>query len=177
MCQSCLVEDLSRRIVVIRHARAEQAGATDFERRLAPRGRADAAALGSWLAAEGVVADHALVSAAHRTRETWAALAEAAGWEVPADYDQGLYAAGPETALDILRGAPDEARTLVLVGHNPTVASLAQLLDDGEGDGDAASAMATGYPTSAVTLFAFDGPWADLGEQCARVLAFHVARG
>jgi phosphohistidine phosphatase len=171
------VEDLSRRIVVIRHAKAEQAGATDFERRLAARGRADAAALGSWLAAEGLVADHALVSAAHRTRETWSALAEAAGWELSADYDQGLYAAGPETALDILRGAPDEARTLVLVGHNPTVASLAQLLDDGEGDDDAASAMAMGYPTSAATVLAYDGPWADLGEQCARVLAFHVARG
>ena len=177
MCQSCLVEDHPRRIVVVRHAKAEQAGPTDFERRLTDRGRADAAALGSWLAARGLVADHALVSAATRTRETWAALAEAAGWEVAGDYDQGLYAAGPETALDILRGAPDAARTLVLVGHNPTVASLAQLLDDGEGDDEAMTAMATGYPTSTATVLVHGGSWPELGEQCARVLAFHVARG
>ena len=177
MCLSCPVEDHPRHLVVIRHAKAEQSGATDFERRLTERGLADAAALGSWLAARGLVADHALVSAATRTRETWAALAEAAGWDVPADYDQGLYAAGPETALDILRGAPGAARTLVLVGHNPTIASLAQLLDDGEGDDDAVSAMAMGYPTSAATVLGLEGSWADLGEQRARVLAFHVARG
>ena len=177
MCQSCLVQDHSRRIVVIRHAKAEQAGATDFERRLADRGRADAAALGSWLAGLGLVADHALVSAANRTRETWAVLAEAAAWEVSADYDQGLYAAGPETALDILRGVPDTARTLVLVGHNPTVASLAQLLDDGEGDAEAGSGMAMGYPTGAATVLGLDRSWTDLGEQSARVLAFHVGRG
>lgn len=177
MCQSCLVADHFRRIVVIRHAKAEQAGVTDFERRLADRGRADAAALGSWLAGLGLVADHALVSAAVRTRETWEALAEAAGWDVPADFDEGLYAAGTETALDIVRSVPDAARTLVLIGHNPTVASLAQLLDDGEGDAEAASGMVMGYPTSAATVLGLDGPWSDLGEQSARVLGFHVGRG
>jgi phosphohistidine phosphatase len=171
------VQDHSLRIVVIRHAKAEQAGATDFDRRLTERGRADAAALGAWLAGEGLVADHALVSAAVRARETWAALAGAAGWGVAADYDEGLYSAGPETALDILRGTPEEARTLVLVGHNPTVASLAQLLDDGEGDDDAESAMAMGYPAGAAAVLALDGSWRDLGEQCARVVAFHVGRG
>ena len=35
----------------MRHARAEQTGATDFERRLAERGHADAAEAGRWLAA------------------------------------------------------------------------------------------------------------------------------
>jgi len=170
------VEDHSRRIVVIRHAKAEQAAPTDFQRPLSDRGRADAAALGGWLRGEGIVVDQALVSAALRTQQTWAAIADAAGWEVAPNLDEGLYAAGPETALDIVRGTLDECRALVLIGHNPTVGYLAQMLDDGEGDQSATTEMAMGYPTCAATVLSYDGAWAALGEQTARVVAFHVGR-
>ena len=83
----------------------------------------------------------------------------------------------PETALDLIRLTPEEAGTLVVVGHNPTIAYLAQLLDDGDGDVAASNEMAMGYPTSAVTVMEYDGAWADLGAGTARVLAFHVGRG
>jgi phosphohistidine phosphatase len=170
------VQPLSRRIVLVRHAKARQDGPTDVERELEERGRADAAAAGRWLAGRGLTADHALVSAATRTRQTWEAMAAAAGWSVEPDLDRGFYGASPETALDLMRLTPGEASTLVVVGHNPTVAYLAHLLDDGEGDVEAATAMLGGYPTGAVTLFGYDGDWADLAPATATVLAFHVAR-
>ena len=66
----------SRTIIVMRHAKAEQGGPSDFERQLTDRGMADAAAAGTWLAERGVVPDHALVSAAVRTQQTWEALAD-----------------------------------------------------------------------------------------------------
>jgi phosphohistidine phosphatase len=163
--------------VLVRHAKAEQDGPTDFERELADRGRADAAAVGDRLAATGLVPDHALVSAATRTRQTWAAIAAAAGWDLEPELDRGLYAADPDTALDLLRGIPADVSTVVVVGHNPTVAALANLLDDGTGDRAATDAMAAGYPTSAVTVLAYDGAWADLGFGAARVQAFFVGRG
>lgn len=166
----------SRLIVVVRHAKAEQVGPTDLERELAPRGHEDAARAGAWLAGQGIAPDAALVSAAVRTRQTWAAIAGAAGWDLEPSYDRGLYTAGPETAMDLIRLTDDEVRTLVVVGHNPTVAFLAQLLDDGEGDPEAAGLMATGYPTSAMTVLAYDGAWADLDAAAARVVAFHVGR-
>jgi phosphohistidine phosphatase len=37
--------------------------------------------------------------------------------------------------------------------------------------------MATGYPTSALALMAYDGAWADLAEGAASVTGFHVGRG
>lgn len=166
-----------RRLVLVRHSKAEQSGPADFERRLTDRGRADAAATGAWLAGRGLVPDHALVSAADRARETWECLAGAAGWGLEPDLDRGLYAAGPETALDLVRAVPGSAATLVLVGHNPTVASLGSVLDDGEGDPGATSEMAAGYPTSAVAVLALEGTWADLAEGGARLEAFHVGRG
>jgi phosphohistidine phosphatase len=171
------VQQDSRRLVVVRHAKAEQSGGADQPRRLIDRGRADAEAAGRWLAGEDVVPDHALVSAAPRAQETWEALASGAGWTVTPSLDEGLYSAGPDTALDLIRRTPPDATVLVVVGHNPTMAQLAQLLDDGEGDPEASNAMVTGFPTSAVAVFEYDGEWADLDITAARLVAFHVGRG
>jgi phosphohistidine phosphatase len=171
------VQQHSRRLVVVRHAKAEQSAESDLARRLIDRGRADAEAAGRWLAGEDVVPDRVLVSAAPRARETWEAMASGGGWSVEADLDEGLYSAGPDTALDLIRRTPPDTAVLVVVGHNPTMAQLAQLLDDGEGDPEACSAMATGFPTSAVAVFEYDGAWADLDITSARLVAFHVGRG
>ena len=57
-----------------------------------------------------------------------------------------------------------------MVGHNPTMASLAALLDDGQGDEEAGNEMALGFPTSALAVFSFDGDWSDLDEASASVV-------
>lgn len=167
-----------RTIVVMRHARAEQVAATDFDRELVVRGRADAAVAGAWLAEQGVAPDAALVSEATRTRQTWTALAAGAGWELEPTVDGGLYAADPDTALDLVRALADDVATVVVVGHNPTMAYLAALLDDGEGDPHAAAALATGgFPTSSVAVFTHTGPWPTLDAGAARLSAYFVGRG
>lgn len=182
-CHSCgvpLIDPDSdpdfRLLVVMRHARAESWGESDHERRLSDQGRADAAAAGRWLAEQGVDPDHALVSSAARTQDTWAALATAAAWEGAPVIDDGLYSAGPDTALDLMRETPAAARSLVVIGHNPTVAYLAQMLDDGDGDPAASADMAGGYPTCALTVLTFRGSWSDLDMASASVVAFHVGR-
>jgi len=161
----------------MRHAKAEQSGPTDFERALAPRGHRDAADAGRWLAGRGVVPDHALVSAALRTRETFEEVAAVAGWSLLPDLDRGLYAAGPESALDLMRLTPESASSLLVVGHNPTMSYLAQILDSGDGSPDIPDALAGDFPTSAVAVFDYDGPWADLGPGCADLVAAYVGRG
>jgi phosphohistidine phosphatase len=162
---------------MMRHSKAEQGGTSDMGRVLADRGRVDAAAAGRWLAEWGFVPDHALVSSAERTKETWSVVADAAGWDVEPEYDTGLYAAGPETALDLVREVPSDVRSLIVVGHNPTIAYLVQMLDSGDGDAAAADAMADGFPTSATCVLEYDGAWADLDMGSAAVVAFHVGRG
>jgi phosphohistidine phosphatase len=162
--------------VVARHAKAEQDGSTDAARLLSDSGRLDAAEAGTWLAARGVQPDAALVSAATRTEMTWEAISEAAGFDAELLLDEGLYDAGPETALDLVRQTDPTVVTLVVVGHNPTVAFLAQLLDDGEGDEQASNEMALGFPTCALAVFTYDGEWSDLDEASARVTGFHVGR-
>jgi phosphohistidine phosphatase len=171
------VQRQPRHLVLVRHAQAESAGPSDRERELTPAGHDAAAAAGRWLAGQGVRPDRALVSAATRAQQTWADLAVAAGWSLEPEVDPGLYAAGPDAALDLVRGLSDDVGALVLVGHNPTIGHLAQLLDDGEAAPEVADeALRSGYPPCAVSVFGLEVPWADLGAGAARLVGFHVGR-
>lgn len=165
-----------RRLVLMRHAKAQAWGDDDHARLLTDQGRTDAHAAGEWFARAGFVADHALVSSATRTRETWQLVSEGAGWTLSPAIEDALFSASPETVLDLLRESPADARSVMALGHNPTIAYLAQMLDDGSGDAEAAAAMISGYPPGAVTLFDFDGDWADLDMASASLRAFHSER-
>jgi phosphohistidine phosphatase len=164
-----------RRLAVMRHSKAEGYEKPDLQRELAPRGVRDAEAAGRWFAELGVEPDAALVSAAARTTETWELVASAAGWTVEPELSEPLYGAGPESALDLVREIDDNVKTLVVVGHNPTMAYLAQILDDGQTD--LSNEMAVGFPTSAVAVFELDGSWADLDEGTCRLIGFFTPRG
>ncbi len=167
---------LHRTLAVMRHSKAEAVGSTDLERELARSGRGDAHAAGAWLSAQGITPSCALVSAATRTQQTWRHVADGAGWDLEANFDGGLYAADPDTVLDLVRALPDECLSAVVIGHNPTIASLAQLLDDGDGDVEAGNQMTIGFPTNAVAIFTYAGPWVDLGPGTATLAAFQVCR-
>ena len=180
-CHSCRVLPLdssteARLLVVMRHAKAESWGESDHDRRLTEQGVADAAAAGRWLAAQGFVPDHALVSSATRTHDTWDAMSGAAGWSLVPVFDDGFFSAGPDTSLDLMRETPADTRALLVIGHNPTVAYLAQMLDDGAGDPAASADMVGGYPTCALTVLSFTGNWSELSMASASVTAFHVGR-
>jgi phosphohistidine phosphatase len=160
----------------MRHAKAEPGGESDSLRELAPRGWDDAIQAGRWLAGHDVSPEGALVSSARRATSTWLALAEGGSFDVEPSYSDGLYTAGPESALDLVRETPDDVGVLVVVGHNPTMAYLAQLLDDGSGNDAAGREMARGFPTGALAVFDVAGAWAELDLASARLVAFHVGR-
>ena len=171
-----LAEHPARLLVVMRHAKAEQAGPTDFERPLAERGLRDAREAGAWLAGQGFAADRALVSAALRTRETWAAVAAGAGWELEPEADRSLYVAEVDSALDLVGLVDDSVQRLVVIGHNPTMAYLSQLLSDGTAPAELEGPLMSGFPTSALAVFAHEGPWSALTQGSARLVASHIGR-
>ncbi|WP_235532506.1 MULTISPECIES: SixA phosphatase family protein [unclassified Nocardioides] len=166
----------SRILVLMRHAKAETPSALDHERELAPRGRREAALAGEWLRQVEVVPAAALVSSAARTQATWWEVSTAGGFDCPVETSDALYAAEPDSALDLIRLTSDDVRSLVVIGHNPTMAFLAQTLDDGEGDTDASNGMIAGFPTGAMAVFEVSGAWTDLDMGGARLARFHVPR-
>jgi phosphohistidine phosphatase len=166
-----------RHLVVMRHGKAEPGGETDHSRELAQSGWDDALDAGRWLAGRGLVPDGALVSSARRTTSTWLAVAEGGSFDAKATSSDSLYNAGPETALDLVRETGEDIDALVVVGHNPTIAYLAQLLDDGTGDEEAGHQMAVGFPAGALAVFEVTGSWLDLDLASAHLVAFHVGGG
>ncbi len=161
----------------MRHAKAEPYAETDSARRLTARGREEAVAAGGHLAALGIRPDHALVSSAARTRETWAAVREACQVTPREEISETLYAGSPDVVLDALQQVPDDTRTCIYVGHNPTAAHLAAALDDGEADPEVLRGLLAGFPTSALALFEVPGGWSELTGGCARLTHFYDGRG
>ncbi len=169
--------DQSRQLLVLRHAKAEAFAASDHDRVLTERGRADAAAVGRWLATVGLAPDYVVVSSSVRTQETWAEVAGSAGLTPEVVNDRSLYAAGTDAAMEIIRSVPVDARSVMLVGHNPTMAYLVHLLDDGGAEPSVFTEVSSGYPTSAITVLDVPGAWDALDIAGARIKNFHVGRG
>jgi phosphohistidine phosphatase len=166
-----------RLLVIMRHGKAESFATEDHRRRLTRRGTREVHAAGQWLAAEGLVPTHAFVSSAVRTQDTWAGLVATTGAGIEPVFSDAIYTAGPDSALDILRGTPDDAEVVLYVGHNPTAASLAHVLDDGDPDPEAFRAMTAGFPTSAMAVLDVHVPWAELDAASARLVAFYPGLG
>lgn len=166
-----------RLLVIMRHGKAEAFAPEDHRRRLTDRGRREATAGGQWLADRGIVPTDAFVSSATRTRQTWEALVAGNGTAAEARVEEAVYSADADSALDVLRGARAEAAVVLYVGHNPTAASLAHLLDDGDPDPAAFRAMSAGFPTAAIAVLEISVPWAELDVATGHLIAFHVGRG
>ncbi|MDQ1709508.1 MAG: phosphohistidine phosphatase [Frankiaceae bacterium] len=167
----------TRRLVLIRHAKAEAHGGDDAKRRLAPRGERDSHEIGRWLRQAGLTSGVAVVSPARRTVQTWDLAAEELTRAPRTIEDERLYNNTVEDLLAVIQEAPPQARTVILVGHNPSIAALATELHDKTGDRAAAREIATKYPTSGIAVLAVAGPWSALAPGGASLLSFTVPRG
>lgn len=110
----------ARTLVLMRHAAAGGA-ARDHDRPLTPDGVRTATDAGRWLRANLPPVDLTLCSTATRTRQT-RACADVAG---DVRYSDELYGGGIDDILDQIATAPPPAATLLVVGHAPTIPSLA----------------------------------------------------
>ena len=168
--------DTSRRIIVLRHAKADWPSVPDHERPLADRGRKDAPAAGRWLAGTGIIPDLALCSTAERTRETWKLFAHELPVRPRTVYEDRLYEAAPGQLLEVLQEVPEEVGTVLLVGHNPGVQGLTEVLT-GEHEADTLPRLrSTGFPTAAIAMLAVDLPWKALEPGVARLTTFFTPK-
>lgn len=164
------------RLLLLRHAKAEQAGPTDHERPLALRGRRQASAVGAALRADDLVPDRVLCSSALRTRQTWDLVRGGlgpAGAEVAVEIRDELYDAGPQDVLALLVELT-EAATVLVVGHEPTMSTLALRLAGPTSTPDVVDRVRHGVPTAGWSLLETDTAWDELGPGAARLRALRV---
>ncbi|MCX5556607.1 histidine phosphatase family protein [Streptomyces sp. NBC_00038] len=161
-----------RRIVLFRHAKADWPQVSDHERPLADRGRKDAAVAGRKLADTGIPFDLALCSTAARTRETWKLAVHELAHRPKTVYEERLYEASPGELIAVLNETPEDAQDVVLIGHNPAVQGLADILA-GQAEGDARTRMnGRGFPAAAFAVLSFDGSWKSLEPGVATLIDY-----
>jgi phosphohistidine phosphatase len=159
----------------MRHAAAQPHASSDAERPLTPKGQTTATQAGEFLRAIDVVPDHVLVSPAQRCTETWehVRLGLGAVEGTVRVVDHRIYSASPDSLLEVLRSAPAEARTVMLIAHNPAVAYVASVLADADGPIEVMQEMLHGLLPGALAVYETDLAWADLDMMGARATHFH----
>jgi phosphohistidine phosphatase len=115
----------------MRHAKSswDAEGLADFERPLNARGLRDAPLVGRHLRAQKFRPDLILSSPAERARRTAALVAEAARFEAtPLRHDERIYEADAARLVEVVSHIEEDAEAVLLVGHNPGMEQLLQLL-------------------------------------------------
>lgn len=131
----------SRNLLLLRHGKAKpDSPQGDKARELSRRGRNDSVTVGRMIASLAGQVDLVVSSDAIRALETAHLAAAAAGYTGPINTEPGIYAADTPELLEIVQGLPDSARTVLLVGHNPGLEYLADMLGE---DGSEGVAMPT----------------------------------
>jgi len=172
-----------RKLVLLRHAKSAWPDMPDHERPLARRGQRAAPVMGRWLRAAGHLPDQVLCSTARRARQTWQLAQAGLGAGPPVSFDDGVYQASARQLLDLIRRTPPETRTLLVVGHDPAIPELALTLATATAPRLSDTAppavldrMRAKFPTAAIAVFEFAGPWDQLGPGTAWLTSYVTPR-
>jgi phosphohistidine phosphatase len=163
-------------LLLLRHAKSDYPdGVADHERPLASRGIREAALAGDWIRANAPAVEAVMCSTATRTRQTLART----GIDAPTEYVDEIYDATPGTVIAEINGVASrfasEPDTVLVIGHEPAMSSVALGLDDGTNLA-VAEEISQKFPTSAIAVLRYTGPWHELALGGAQLVAFHVPR-
>lgn len=139
-----------KRLLLIRHAKSSWSNPhlADIDRPLNKRGKRDAPFMAGRLHKLGVVPDLIYTSPAKRARKTAKHIARGVGYPVDKIVREGaIYTSDIDILLAVIRGAPDNVRTLFLVGHNYVLTEIAEFLTD---------EVLVSVPTAGIVAMHFD---------------------
>jgi phosphohistidine phosphatase len=140
----------ARTLYVLRHTKSswDDDSFADYDRPLAERGLRDGKRLARYIAEANLQPDVVLCSSARRAQETLAQIAHSLGTPVVRMLDE-LYAADVADVISLVHELDDAHTSVLVIGHNPCVAELAQATEK--------------FPTGALATLRFDAEsWDDL---------------
>ncbi len=165
------------RLLLLRHAKSstEDPSLADIDRPLGPRGRRAASLVGEHMVRHRLLPDRILCSVARRTRETLAGLLPHLSGETDIAITGSLYEPRGGYA-EIIAAQGRQARTLLVIGHNPAMQDTATALI-GSGNPILAAEVASKFPTAGLAVIDFDIPaWRDMRTGTGRIVAFFRPR-
>lgn len=160
-----------KRLVLCRHAKSswKDDSLADIDRPLNRRGRKNAPEMGRRLVRKGVKPDLIICSPALRAYATAVNLGRECGLRgTEIRIVDGVYNAYPLRLLEIIRGWDDVHEQVILVGHNPEITVLANLLG---------RLRIENVPTCGVVVLDFAvGSWVEIQEEKGSLFFFDSPR-
>ena len=145
-------------LTLMRHAKSSlvHLGQEDIDRPLNDRGKRDASAIGRHMASLNLEPQLVLCSPARRAKDTWEILAKKLKTSPVVKIEPNIYDFGDGTAqIELLRRLDRDAKSILLVGHNPSIEGLAHKLVE-RGDDQLRGRLAKKFPTAAFAVISLD---------------------
>jgi len=119
-------------LYLIRHAKSDWSNPNtrDFERPISIRGERDLEIMSSFLSLRAKQPDVVLSSCSLRTQQTTDALTSKTEYTGVTHYLKELYLSSAEVAIDLIQEQSRTVDTIMLVGHNPQINEVANMLLD-----------------------------------------------
>lgn len=123
-------------IILMRHSKAEHGDfdISDFDRKLTEKGKSDADIAAKTLKKKVKKIDLIVTSSAKRTLKTAKIIAE--NFDIDKNKIQSIneiYEANAEAYIHVIRSLNDEkVKTVIIVGHNPTIGAMAAMMSGNE---------------------------------------------
>ena len=167
---------MSKQLYILRHAKSDWAAdvPNDFQRPLSDRGIRNARKMGKWMAEQGLIPELVVSSPALRAWQTATLACNGLGInETRIVFDADLYLADLDALLRTINNFPDQAKSAMLVGHNPGLDQLVMFLAN---DDVPSSPDGKVMATATVAQFAIEGDWSSVVEGTAQLVQLYRAR-
>jgi len=119
-----------KRLLILRHAKSDwkDPDLPDHDRPLNKRGRHDAPLMGKLLKDEDLKPDLIVSSPATRAKKTAELVAKQCKYKGEIVINQALYEAEPKDYLKILERLSVTYKTVLMVGHSPTIEEIIEMI-------------------------------------------------
>lgn len=128
-------DSTTRTLILLRHAKSDKSNMNmpDIERPLEASGREEAEEMGDVLAKKIDHIDYIISSPSVRTKQTLEIICKKIGYPYESvEWDSSLYACSGEHLQKRIKETNVENRTVMYVGHNPSITSAANALQSNE---------------------------------------------
>jgi len=151
-----------RTLILLRHAKSswKDASLQDFDRPLNKRGKGAAELVGRFIRGQKLKPDLVLSSPAIRARETIDTVLQSSGRPLETRYDERIYEASPLSLLEVISHVEENLKVVLLVGHNPGLEELLELL----------TGQREPLPTAALAKITIETVrWSEIAEKSGRL--------
>ena len=152
-----------KEIYVLRHAKSswDNSNLSDFDRPLSDRGISDAKKMSKFLRNINLKIDKVLCSNAIRAKETFDLIADGFNFEIDkATYSDKLYFGDVTNIIKDLKELDESLNNILIVGHNPTLHYLVELLTN---------KSIERFTTCNLATISHDGEWISLNSHQCRL--------